>query len=38
LKKDSPVSRTDDQVPGKELVKKPKLGGLHHRYLWGAAA
>jgi hypothetical protein len=38
LKKDSPVSRANNQLLGNELVKKPRVGQLHHRYLWNSAA
>ncbi len=40
LKKDTPTGRpvTPRPSPDAELVALPRVGGLHHRYVWRAAA
>lgn len=39
LDKDSPISRPVEPKPtGAKLVSLPRVGGLHHRYVWQAAA
>jgi len=38
LRKDSPVSRVNNSARSLGLVRKPRVGGLHHRYDWDSAA
>ena len=39
LEKDTPVARTMQSKPtGGKLIKLPRVGGLHHRYMWKKAA
>jgi hypothetical protein len=39
LGKDTPSGRAVDVKPaGAELIALPRLGGLHHRYVWKTAA
>ena len=39
LGKDTPSRRATERKPdGAELISLPRIGGLHHRYVWRAAA
>ncbi len=39
LEKDTPVIRAIQSKPtGRELIKLPRVGGLHHRYMWKKVA
>ncbi len=39
IEKDTPVVRAIQHKPtGGELIKLPRVGGLHHRYMWKKAA
>ncbi len=39
LEKDTPVVRAIQRTPtGGELIKLPRVGGLHHCYMWQKAA
>jgi hypothetical protein len=36
---DTPAGRAVEAKPhGAELISPPRIGGLHHRYTWRAAA
>jgi hypothetical protein len=39
LGRDTPAGRAVEAKPaGPELISLPRVGGLHHRYTWKAAA